>query len=368
MSKSEVGCRVGYRLLVGVAMVAPLLGCSAEDRQSSAHQLVKFNQAFELLETIELEEPDGKLIGRLHDLRVDPTGEWIAVLDPMAHRVRLHSRRGGFLAARGGPGRGDGPGEFNVPWSISWDSEGFLWVGEQLNARITRLSGELDLDSVIAFEEGIRGQTIGHVGEHLLIQVRGRPDGLQLDLLDMGGRHVDSFHEPHPRSTAPYWIQFGGPVTAASDSIVAVGFAMEYPIRLYTRAGELIRDDFGHPPPSWRQASVVEAGAFAIGGSAPGTQNPMEWRNSFTRIHALGFAGDSCLIVVHEIPDLVDGPSRATFPADVYDWTTGEKLLEDVGLPGGWLNARENAFFLVAQPPDPWTVEVWGPGARCRGD
>lgn len=341
--------------------IAAVLSCSGDQTTSSRRDAANFSDLFTQSRIVEFEEPPEHTIGRFWNLRPSVSGDTVAVLDPMNHQVRLHSRTGELLALRGGPRGGNGPGEFNVPLAASWDEHGYLWVSEQINPRVTRLRPDLSLDTVVTFsaEERTKLTAMDRTGRLLLGRVAPAVNGRELELRDATGRLVNRFHSPHPRATAPYWVQFGQPVIAASDIHVAVGFSMEYPLKLYSSSGELLSDQFGKPPSSWRQATVPEYGQFAMGSGA----NPLEWRSSFSRIHAMGFVGQDCLIVVHEIPNAgAESRLLPVFRADLYSVSSQMKLLEDVKLPGEFLYARgDEVFFLTAIPPDPWTVEVWSP-------
>lgn len=361
--------RSSVALILGVVLSSA--GCESERASEPQAQSQDLRDVFERTESIVLEEPGLNIIGRLYAVRPSASGDTLLILDPMSHRVRLHGRDGSFIRSRGGPHGGDGPGEFRTPWTVAWDESGHIWVADQFNPRLTLLTPDLQLDTTFAVDPARLVRNIHRIGSRLLFQVRTESGGPQLDLMEPDGSLARSFHPPHPRAQEPYWIQFSLSVTAVSDSLVAVAFPMEYPLHIYSAAGVLLSDDFGHPPPSWRQAELLEAGAFAIGGSGSPQGSPMAWRRSFTRVHSLGFASDVCLMVVHEIPDREERALlRFDFLADVYDIRTGRKVLEDVEMPGTLIHAStDGMFFLVRSPPDPWEIEVWrarAGGVQCN--
>lgn len=351
-----------------------LVGCEAVSNDPRMGEpIAQFDSIFTLSETIRFDEGENQFIARLHEVVFSPTGDTVAVLDPMMHRVRLHDRSGKLLAWRGGPDRGDGPGEFNVPMSIEWDGLGGLWVSEQLNPRITRLTGGLEVDTLVTFSEGIIVNQIDRITDgRLLFRMPGRPDGFQLVIYDVLAGTLEAFKEPHARAREPYWVQFGGETPSASEAFIVSAFSMEYPIQVFTPDGELVDDSLGSEPGSWRQASLPGRGAFAIGPGGGVRSNPGEWRRSFTRVAHTKVIGASCLLVVHEVPD-PDEPTMLIIDhrADLYHIPSRRKLAEDMELPGSLVGATGSSLaFLVDMAPAPWTIELWtldGVTTSCLG-
>ncbi|HSH44751.1 MAG TPA: hypothetical protein VK966_02790, partial [Longimicrobiales bacterium] len=129
-----------------------------------------------------------------------------------------------------------------------------------------------------------------------------------------------------------------------------------YPLHLYDADGRHLRD-FGEPPPSWRPPGRPERGAF-IG--LEGWDRLEEWLHAMTVISSVAIYRDSAILVVHAEPE----PQPTSIYAqtdtllDVYS-IEGEKLLEDVPVPGRVLEAKDYLYVLEAEPPAGWVVGVY---------
>jgi hypothetical protein len=326
-----------------------------------------FGEVFERASTIELQESGEDFIAMMHEVSVSPSGDTLAFLDPMMHRLRLHDRDGVTLATRGGPDPGDGPGEFNTPLALEWDASGALWVSEQANPRMTRLRSNLSLDTIVTFPDGqiITGMHRARDGR-ILLRVRSR----EIVAFDTDSLTVAPFKDPHPRAFEPYWVQYGGQVADASESWIASAFSMEYPIEVHRSSSGSVARVIEEPPPSWRQARVPAVGEFAIGPGAGTGSNPVEWRRSFTRIAGLHLLGENCLLAVHEVPDLTEHAMlQIDFLADLHHLPSGRLLMQDQELPGRLMGGdRSSLMFLVRAPPEPWTLEAWTLGGAAAAE
>lgn len=104
------------------------------------------------------------------------------------------------------------------------------------------------------------------------------------------------------------------------------------------------------PPESWIEPPRPDYGQF-VGQSI---QKINEWLRSFTVVDAVGLYQDSLLLVVHGRY----GENRFTinhYSVDIYD-REHRKIYEDVPVPGQFLYADEYVYFLLDEPPAPWTI------------
>lgn len=85
---------------------------------------------------IEPQSGETWFFGRIQDIAVDKL-ERVYVLDASDRKIRVFDRKGTFLRALGGVGRG--PGEFYKPRSMEVVSD-TLWVIDNANARLTAIS------------------------------------------------------------------------------------------------------------------------------------------------------------------------------------------------------------------------------------
>ncbi len=80
------------------------------------------------------EGEEHELFGGPTVVGVDPLGR-VHFIDFQAQDIRVFDPDGGFVRRIGGPG--GGPGEFDGPLSMAWDTDGRLWVADGWNARYT---------------------------------------------------------------------------------------------------------------------------------------------------------------------------------------------------------------------------------------
>ncbi len=82
------------------------------------------------------------------DVAADGAGN-VFVADGANNRIQRFDSSGAFierLGANGGDGTyGDGPGEFRMPFSITVDALGYVYVADSFNNRVQRLAGEPEL-------------------------------------------------------------------------------------------------------------------------------------------------------------------------------------------------------------------------------
>ncbi len=62
------------------------------------------------------------------------------MVDGSNHRIQKFTKDGQFLAKWGGFGSGDG--QFNLPWGISIDPHGFIWVADWRNDRVQKFTSD----------------------------------------------------------------------------------------------------------------------------------------------------------------------------------------------------------------------------------
>lgn len=88
---------------------------------------VAFADAFALVDTIALEEPDSAVVARLSGIDVGPNGD-IAIADASEANVKVYERDGRLLRVLGR--KGGGPGEFSEPRYPRFRRDGSLLVAE----------------------------------------------------------------------------------------------------------------------------------------------------------------------------------------------------------------------------------------------
>jgi len=298
-----------------------------------------------------LEETPEHPIAEIRDVAVLPSGD-LVVIDGMSANVRLHDSLG-FLKKIVGR-KGKGPGEFVKPTSVAVSANGFVLVGDQGSNRVTRYRSDLTFDTTYsvpglfvfgldAFEDGFLVMSYRRFEDTVLI-------------LNWDGRVIGSAQPFEPEVfSVPYWEAPSKQFLSLGPRGFSVGTTVLYPIRQYDLRGRKL-EDVGYPPPSWKEPVRPKRGQF-VGLNRDARLDA--WVRSFSIISGVDWYRDSLLLVSHGRFD----PSphlrfRVRHEAvDVYD-ADGEKIGEDIPLPGPILFSGEYVYMLTTEPPAPWTVQV----------
>jgi hypothetical protein len=157
-------------------------------------------------------------------------------------------------------------------------------------------------------------------------------------------------------TSVPYWLSVGYEGAAVAGNRVYAMTSLLYPVEVFSLEGEHLFA-LGTPPPSWEQASQPERGEYAGVATYGRLQN---WLTTFTTMDRIDAYRDSLIIVTHARfePDVSSMWNREQYALDIYT-TDGEKLYEDVPVPGRILRADQYLYALVAEPPEPWTIGVY---------
>ena len=88
------------------------------------------------------------------------------VCDARNHRIQVFDTELNYITSIGG-GKGSGPGQFNLPWDVSFDDSSMLHVTDRNNDRIQ----VLDQDGKYVREYGQRGSDLGQLNQPAFIHV-----------------------------------------------------------------------------------------------------------------------------------------------------------------------------------------------------
>jgi hypothetical protein len=347
---------------LGVLLLSMLLSSCAPEPAPGSVPLSGLSVAEALLprDTIELEEVGGDTIADIGTFEALEDGRFL-VSDRLLPRVRLYDASGSFLRAHGR--FGEGPFEYLRVLDASVDRTGRVWV-EALRARGTAiLTSELMADTLIPFP----GEAAGAFGVmrwgERMVQLGVLAGGWRVFVRDTSGGVVWSVPSaPTKIQEQPYWGSINQDHMAVVGDRLVTANSLLYPITVFGPDGDTIRQ-FGTPPPFYRRVPELEAGALASTASQGGPARNLlaEWLESFTIISGIHVVADRWLVVVHgRVATDPPGPPfvRTDEVIDVYDFESGEKVMEDISLPE---NARVLAggaelHVLVQQPPDPWGI------------
>jgi len=109
----------------------------AQGRNGKGHQVFKFSPDGKVLMTLGTAGVAGESETTFNgptDVAIAPNGDIFVSDGHVNNRVVKFSKDGKFIKAWGK--KGSGPGEFNVPHTLAFDSRGRLFVGDRSNSRI----------------------------------------------------------------------------------------------------------------------------------------------------------------------------------------------------------------------------------------
>jgi hypothetical protein len=222
---------------------------------------------------------------------------------------------------------------------------------------------------VTRFKQDLAFDTVFRVPAHAVLHIEPLDSilvlGIVVDrevekcfLLSRDGNLLGRFHKAHPLLwKVPYWSSFFWEDLAVGRDRIFVANGFLYPLYIYDTEANFTRT-FGTPPGSWVEASRPESGAFT---GPSGMLRLQEWLPSFTMIRQIDVYRDSLLVVTHAryAPDVDDLGRTEDIGLDLYD-LDGNKLYEDVAVPGRILRAEDYLYVLLAEPPEGWRIGVYG--------
>jgi hypothetical protein len=352
-------------LAIVAAMAAAATGIAVFTRlTSSSHEAsaepvraIAFDSVFAKVRELVMEEPDTAPISVILHFR-PVAGDRFLVVDRDQNRVRIHSGSGSLIRIIGR--RGEGPGEFKTPVAGFVDGKGDLYVTEG-SPRVTRFKQDLAFDTVIRVPADAVHQ-IEPLDSILVLGIYVGRDVEKYLLLSKNGDLLGRFHRSPPLHwEVPYWSSFIQEDLAVASDRIFVSDGFLYPLSLYDTEGRFIRT-LGTPPGSWAEASRPMAGAFTGPG---GMERMQDWLRSFTMIRQIDVYRDSLLVVTHAryVPDVRDLGRTEDIGLDLYN-LGGDKLYEDIDVPGRVLRAEDYLYLLLAEPPEGWIIGIY----EYRGD
>lgn len=353
-----------------LGVVTLFAACGEQAPQPIVRDGLPFDSVFELNRQVELQEPPTALITKVETLAVSSSG-LIAVPDRMESQVRIYGADGQLVHNLGR--FGDGPGEFERPAAVAFTSEGELYVSDATARRITRYTASFNLDTTFVVKSGFFAYPIRTVDTLLIaghIPNPRFPDRDFVHAYSETGDVVRSFHSVATDIfSVPYWFSAlgllnGGFRLAVGRNRVFVGNALLYPISAYDLEGHPV-GRIGIRPPSWKQASRPERGAFM----GPDAVDELgRWLRTFTSIDRIELLQNRLLLVSHRTLDPgVLEYEEARYSLDIYG-PDGTKRVTDVSLPGPLLFAAQHAYLLLSSAPDKWTLGVYALRPEAASD
>ncbi len=358
-----------YRRVIGVRRPLPrfctvvFLGAVALHCTSAPSEVPSppFDEVFELIDVIELEEIAGDSIGEIGNLVELATG--FAIADKVLPRVRSYAEDGSLLA---GFGRfGTGPWEFR---GIDWVGAlpfGRIGVVGTYKQGITILSQDLTPDTLLAIPYAVT--KVFSLGDDIVFHGLGPlgGDAMTDEELERMPGFVHRFS-----GAGVAWSRWRGPVfdkpyhesfvrlaqAVAGDSIFIMT-SLAYPATILNGVGDSV-GTIGVPSRRFRPIPEVPPGYFATEQSGP---RVARFLASFDDVSRLDPIHDDYLVfTIGRFDDT--RPWHPFFQlhtrVELYDRHSGNKLYEDVPLPEGSKVIGGGSGLYVLLNPDfpPWRI------------
>ena len=326
-------------------------GDNVVDSRSSGFSL-------EVVERIELEETEAAPLGDIGVLAIAANGD-LLVGDRLIPRIRRYDRGGRLVAEFGS--FGEGPFEFRGVGGLVEDGDGRVLVVDPRLSRVTALSADLVPDTSFQVLPPPRGR-VERAGDGYVAMTTAARRTMGFAMMDSDWKPMwnSRIHATSLTPETPYWGSYARLRFTASKEAVVAAYSFLYPLHLYNLSGDVL-GTFGEPPPSFREAPVLQPGALSGPDAADRTNR---WMSSFTIIANLAVVADNLLAVTQGTLKQLGATRRVVeehHSVDFYDLRTRVKIAEDVELPpitrvvaGG----RRGLHAISEEPPNPWTISI----------
>jgi len=311
----------------------------------------EFDDFFVELQRIQLEElPDDPIVG-IHHVSRRPDGGF-AVADQRAGRVRLYDAAGRLEEVLGQ--RGDGPGEFRSPTGAIELPSGRVVVTEGSDPALTIFTPDREVR--LGRVPGHYAFWVDRVGDDIVVGLGSRGD--RFAVLTESGATMNTFGGVDREvNEVPFWIFFARDRAAVIGDRIAINTSFYPTVRIFDVAGDSL-DTIGSPPPVWISAEAPPIDQL----SGPGDRERIEeWSRGFTVVRALATVADTLLVVQYGRHDPIEGDPYHVRPGVVDVYTVeGRKLAEAVDPGRSVVGGGRELLVLSAEPPEPWTISVYG--------
>lgn len=198
------------------------------------------------LETV-ISDSKEVFLGRFGGATITEHGE-ILYSDKDQKRIHLFDQNGKYLTGFGRQGRG--PGEFEVPSAIKTDTEGFIYIVDHRNARISVWSSDYEYFTDIEATPGWNSHFKKNAQALYLFNkpFRRMPNGNDAIIISKINRNdlnleqlflfeiIDWFDEERPFSTFSNWD------ITNDETIIVSGHIDQYPLRLIDLNGNVLKE------------------------------------------------------------------------------------------------------------------------------
>jgi hypothetical protein len=180
--------------------------------------------------------------GNLNDITVSGNGN-IIVVDAKTCRILKFSKEGRFLNYIG-KGRGDGPGEIRVPWTVATDNHENVYVADHGSSKVHIFNGEgIYLDS-FKTRHAPTSIAVDQDGCVYLGYWQFRPDGFYIHKYSPKGELLKKFCPPVDPKLS-YHVEmsgYSGKLCLLSDGNLAYSGHYPYETRIFSQNGTFLKN------------------------------------------------------------------------------------------------------------------------------
>lgn len=209
--------------------------------------------------------------GNLNDITVSSAGN-VIVVDTKTLRVLKFSKDGTFLHYIG-KGRGDGPGEFRVPWIVTTDPKENVYVADHGSSSVLMFNDHGVFVDSFKTRNAPTSIAVDQKGHVFLGYWQSRSEGVYIYKYNLKGDLLAKFCKPNDPKLA-YQVEmsgYSGSLCVLSDGNIVYSFHYPYETRIYSPDGillnQLSRQNKLYAPPakdSKHNAIISQGGCIAV--------------------------------------------------------------------------------------------------------
>ena len=232
--------------------------------------------------------------------------------------------------------RGQGPGELYNPWAVTV-AEGRVYVTDYQMIHVFNL---VDLSFIERIKTSNNAMAISVRGNEIYLATSTYPtDGYGIQVLDLSGKDLRHFYE-HRAADAPAEMQIPH-FAVGSEGHFYLLHHQEYRIDILDRQGKEVLKLPVAVSPKYRPVTSLAKLEKKIGQSMASWNR---WKTEWSVSSGIAIVKDRYLWLCFE--ELQDDLRTKRYFVDVYDLTTGTKMLSWQEMPGRLYDGGQLAYFV----------------------
>lgn len=277
----------------------------AADSVGNEQRIKSFNDFFELKKEIPLSQNSGTIIGMLGDCAIDKKGNiWVA--DKLERNLKKYDENGRLLQIIGR--KGEGPGEFALPWSLYVSEIGRTYVVDPSLSRLSifKISGEFEASFNI--KDG-RQVATSSTGDIIIVAAPWRvteSSGFCIHLYNYKGEYLRSFYPISDAMLKNHMLCDNVSFDIDKEDNIYCIQETEYTIHKYNLSGQLLKTFF-------KRNSYYKAPPSKPFEETYSRQAIVKWSESWTHVVSIKLLNNGLLLI-----NLLQVNPRK-FIIDIYD-------------------------------------------------